>query len=285
MKKRILLTGARGMFGSDAAALFSLRGFEVATRDLPELDITDPVSLRKCFEDAKPDIVVNAAAFTDVDGAEERKEEALEVNGRAVEHIASACAKEKVFLVQISTDYVFPGLKKEGYLPADETGPAINAYGESKLVGEKGITGILPAHQYLICRTQWLYGKNGKNFVDTIAGLARERDRLEIVDDQWGVPTWTRDLAEQICWLLENEKHGFAHTAGGSGPVSWFSFGREIVDRLELRCEVVPFSSDRLKRAARRPRYGWLKNDSIPSNVIRHWKESLASYLKEEKTL
>jgi dTDP-4-dehydrorhamnose reductase len=285
LKNRILLTGARGMFGSDGLAIFSEKGFEVIPRDLPELDITDASSLKLCFDDVKPQIVINAAAFTDVDGAESRKTDADRVNGDAVKHIAGLCAVKNVFLVHISTDYVFPGTKKEGYLPSDEAGPAVSAYGESKLEGEKQIVNKMKPSDYLICRTQWLYGKNGKNFVNTIAKLAGEKETLEIVDDQWGVPTWTKDLAEQIDWLMENKITGFAHTVGGGGPVTWHTFGKEIVSKLGLKCKVLPMSSDRLDRPAKRPQYGWLRNDSIPINGTRDWKESLSMYLKEEKFL
>jgi len=272
------------MFGMDAVRVFSSRGYDVVPADLPELDITDGDSLRRCFEDVSPEIVVNAAAFTDVDGAESRKEEALRINGEGVAALAELCLEKGVFIVQISTDYVFPGRKKEGYLPSDETGPALGAYGESKLAGERALRSALAADHYLICRTQWLYGRNGKNFVDTIARLAREKDRIEVVDDQWGVPTWTDDLALQMCWLLENGKRGAAHAVGGGGPITWFQFAKEIVRLVGAGCEVVPIGSDRLKRPARRPELGWLRNDIVPNEVIRDWKESLSLYLKEERS-
>jgi dTDP-4-dehydrorhamnose reductase len=285
MKNRMLLTGARGMFGRDAEPIFSRNGFDVAPLDLPELDIADAASFEKWLDDVKPQIVVNAAAFTDVDGSETMRDEAFRANSTGAGTIAGLCGKKNAFLAHISTDYVFPGTRSEGYLPFDVPGPAVNAYGESKLEGEKNIVKNLPGSGFLICRTQWLYGRSGRNFVNTVAKLSGEKETLDIVNDQWGVPTWTKDVAEQMCWLLENKIAGLAHTVGGGGPVSWFDFGKEIVAQLGAKCEVLPIASDRLNRPATRPRHGWLRNDTIPDNIVRNYKKSLSMYLKEENFL
>lgn len=269
------------MFGRDAAATFRGRGHEVVPADLPDLDISDERSARKWLEDVRPDAVVNAAAYTNVDGAETERGAAFRVNAEGAGEIAAACRENGAFLIHISTDYVFPGEKKEGYLPEDEAGPAVSAYGESKLEGERRIASILPSGRFLICRTQWLYGRNGKNFVDTIARLAAEREFIEIVDDQWGVPTWTKDLAEQVSWLIENGASGYAHAVGSGGPVTWCAFGREIVKILGMNCEIRPMTSDKLDRPAKRPHFGWLRNDRVPGSMTRDWKESLSIYLKE----
>lgn len=271
------------MFGRDAGPVFRDYGFEVFPADLPELDITDRLSVRRWLEEVSPDVVVNAAAFTDVDGAEANRDKAFEINAAGTGTVAEECRESGAFLVHISTDYVFPGEKEEGYLPGDEAGPAVSSYGESKLEGERRIAATLPDNRFLICRTQWLYGRNGKNFADTIARLAKERDFIDIVDDQWGVPTRTKDLAEQVSWLIGNGVSGYAHAVGGGGPVTWFTFGREIVRLLGSGCEINPITSDKLKRPARRPRYGWLRNDSVPAGVVRDWRESLSLHLEEEK--
>ncbi len=181
-------------------------------------------------------------------------------------------------LVHISTDYVFPGEKPEGYLPDDPPGPAINAYGESKLAGEEAIRAILPAEQVLLCRTQWLYGHHGKNFVDTIRTLAASRSRLEVVDDQWGVPTHAAELARQMSDLLAVGARGVAHTVGGGGPITWYAFAREIVALSGLPCEVVPCTSEAFPRPAPRPRHAWLRSGA-PASAARHWEETLAQYL------
>ncbi len=282
--KKILLLGAKGMFGTDAKEY--LRSFyDIYPADIPEVNITDIKSLKDVFEKSKPDIVINAAAFTDVDGAEKKKEEALKVNFEGASNVAKICKDKKAFLVHISTDYVFPGIKKEGYLPEDEAGPSTCYYGETKLLAENEIKKIFSGDNFLICRTQWLYGKNGKNFVKTIVRLSREKDKIDVVGDQWGVPTWTKDLVEQIDYLLKNGYVGIVHTVGGGGPITWFTFAKEILKATGSRCKVNEINSDQLKRDAIRPKYGFLRNEAIPENLIRDYRVSLKMYLKEENFL
>ena len=193
------------------------------------MDITSPSSVA-AFLDAHPaDVVLNAAAYTNVDGAESQREEALRINGLGPGVVAEACRERGLLMLHISTDYVFPGEKPEGYLPWDPTGPAINAYGESKLAGERAVRELLPDTQFLVCRTQWLYGRHGTNFVDTIRGLALTRSSLRVVDDQWGVPTHTLELARQMHTCLEAGARGVVHTVGGGGPVTWYELAREVV--------------------------------------------------------
>ena len=184
-------------------------------------------------------------------------------------------------LCHISTDYVFPGLKPEGYRPDEPPGPPANAYGESKLAGEKAVSETLKPSQYLICRTQWLYGTTGRNFVDTILKTARVRGRLRVVNDQWGVPTHTRDLAEQIAALLKLKARGFAHTVGGGGPVTWFDFAREILDASGVACELAPCTSEEFPRPAKRPAHAWLVNTNVPTEAVRHWTGRLREHLAE----
>lgn len=282
---KVLLLGAKGMFGTDARDYLLNSFYNVSSADIPEVDITDIKSLKNMFEKAQPEIVINAAAFTDVDGAEKKREEALKVNFEGAANVAKMCKEKNVFLVHISTDYVFPGTKKEGYLPNDEGGPATCFYGETKLMAENEIKEILSKEKFLICRTQWLYGKNGKNFVKTIVNLAREKSEIDVVDDQWGVPTWTKDLIEQIDYLLKTKYSGFAHTVGGGGPITWYKFAVEILELVGSNCKVNRISSDKLKRDAKRPKYGFLRNDIVPNNMIRDYKVSLKMYLKEENIL
>lgn len=273
------------MFGRDAKVYFVNCGYDVISADIPEVDITEEKSLETIFSVHKPDIVINAAAYTNVDGAEKNREEAYSINVLGTRNVSLFCKKNGSFLVHISTDYVFPGTKEEGYYPNDETGPSVNYYGETKLLSEKEIIKNLAKDNFLICRTQWLYGKYGKNFVKTIFSLSKEKDEIDVVNDQWGVPTWTKDLAEQIGYLLEKSYSGFAHTVGGKGPITWFQFAKEIVEMTKGKCKVNPIPSEKLKRDAKRPKYGFLRNDSIPLDKIRDYKESLTMYLKEENFL
>ncbi len=254
------------------------QGHDVARGDLPEVDITSAASLA-AFLDAHPsDIVLNAAAYTDVDGSESHRDEALRINGRGAKVVAEACRERGAFLIQISTDYVFPGQKPEGYLPGDPTGPAINSYGASKLAGEEAVRAVLPPDRLLICRTQWLYGRHGKNFVDTIRSLASSLPSIRVVDDQWGVPTHTLELARQILWCIEAGKSGAVHAVGSGGPVTWYRFAKEIAALAGLTCTVSPCTSADFPRPARRPAHAWLKTDGMPP--ARPWEESLKDYLK-----
>ncbi len=269
------------MFGKEALPVFSAARFVVHPADLPDVDITDQASLGR-FLDAHPaDLVLNAAAYTDVDGSETHRDLALRVNGLGARNVAKACRARSMRMVHISTDYVFPGTDPEGYGPSDPAGPAVNAYGESKLEGERAVAAALPADRFLICRTQWLYGRHGKNFVDTIAGLARSKPEIQVVDDQWGVPTRAADLAEQIAALLAAGVWGYAHTVGGGGPVTWFTEAGEIVRTLGLSCRVTPCASDAFPRPARRPLNAWLRNENVPRHAVRPWRESLRAYLLE----
>lgn len=280
----VCLLGNRGMFGTDARPVFEEEGFELSGGDLPEVDLTDRVSLAGFMEGKTCDAVLNAAAFTNVDGAECQRMEAFRVNAQGVKTLAEACRERGVVLIHLSTDYVFPGYQKEGYRPFDTAGPAINAYGESKLAGERAVAQTLPPDQYLICRTQWLYGSTGRNFVETILKAAPVRTNLKVVNDQWGVPTRTTELARQICSLLKLKVRGYAHTVGGGGPITWYDFAKEIVALSGTGCDVEPCSSEAVPRPARRPSYAWLVNTNVPKEAVRHWRESLGEYLEERRT-
>jgi dTDP-4-dehydrorhamnose reductase len=276
----LILLGANGMFGRDAVPVLEAAGFEVQPADLPEVDIADRASLERFLDAHSAHVVLNAAAYTDVDGAETHKERALLVNREGARNVAEACRDRSMRMVHISSDYVFPGTNPEGYLPSHPAGPAVNAYGESKLEGERAIAASLPEDRYLICRTQWLYGRHGKNFVDTIAGLARSREDISVVDDQWGVPTHAVNLAEQIAALVSAGASGYAHTVGGGGPVTWFQEAAEIVRILGLSCRVNPCGSEAFSRPAKRPCHAWLRNAEVPAETVRPWKEALGFYLQ-----
>lgn len=274
---RIVFLGSEGMFGRDAVPLLAEAGHSVLAGDLPRVDITDPPGLLEFLSAAPADAVVNAAAFTDVDGAESRREEAFRVNAAGAGNVARACARLGLPLVHLSTDYVFPGDRPDGYGPEDPTGPAVNAYGESKLAGERAVLQHLPPDRFLIVRTQWLYGRHGRNFVDTILRLAGERESIRVVADQWGAPTWTVSLARRVEGLLRSGARGAAHAVGAGGPITWFDFARETVRLAGLSCRVEPCRTEEFPRPARRPCHAWLRQTGPAEG--KPWAEDLREYI------
>jgi dTDP-4-dehydrorhamnose reductase len=217
----ILVVGAKGMLGCD---LMQVLTGDVRGVDIEEVDITSFESTRRVLLSLKPRVVVNAAAYTDVDGCEANRELAMQVNGEGVGHLALAAREIGAKLVHVSTDYVFDGTKERPWHEDDPTSP-LSIYGESKLAGELNVR-ILPDH--LIVRTQWLYGLNGKNFVETMLRLGGERKELSVVDDQTGSPTWTVDLSQAIKALIDRGCRGIYHAAN-AGFCTWNGFARAIL--------------------------------------------------------
>lgn len=277
--KRLLLLGANGMFGTDALPIFRDAGFDAEGADLPEVDITSPDSLAARMDPFRPEVVVNAAGYTRVDDAESHPNEANGANADGAKLVAEACGKAGALLVHISTDYVFPGEEESGYAPSDDPGPALGVYGASKLEGERAVRRTLTDAGCLVCRTQWLYGTRGPNFVETIYRLASQREEIRVVDDQWGVPTRAGDLARQILALLEGGGRGVFHTVGGGGPVTWHAFASAIVEMAGLPCRVTPCATDAFPRPARRPKFAWLRNEGVPEASVRPWREALREHL------
>jgi dTDP-4-dehydrorhamnose reductase len=273
----ILVLGARGMLGSDICAL--LEGeCRLTAWDIEELDITDGAAVREAIENLKPAEVVNCAAFTDVDGSESREGEAMAVNGLAPGHIAQACASVGARLIHISTDYVFDGTKDTPYTEDDAVYP-LSAYGRTKLAGERAV--VDSGCRHFIVRTQWLYGRNGKNFVDTISHLAKERDELRVVNDQFGRPTWTADLAAGIVVMLASEAEGVYHLAAG-GECSWFDVAVEIVNAIRPVVKVTPVPTSEFPRPAVRPAHAVLDCGRAARELgleLRHWKDALREFL------
>lgn len=274
----ILVVGANGMLGHDLMAI--LPG-EVHGIDLPDMDITSLESVQEVLERVRPEIVVNAAAYTDVDGCETNVDMAMSVNGEGVAYLAMASLSIGARLVHVSSDYVFDGSKGSPYLEDDPTGP-LSVYGESKLAGEMNAR-FNPDH--LVVRTQWLYGLHGKNFVETMLRLAKEKDELAVVDDQVGSPTWTVDLANAIKALIEHGCTGIYH-AVNSGFCSWNGFAQAIFEESGLSVKVNPMTTDQLNRPARRPLYSTLDCARLGQDTgfrPQHWREALRAYLTLRK--
>lgn len=271
----ILVVGANGMLGCDLIALLGDRGHGV---DIADIDITSLESVLKVVGDLKPDVVINCAAYTDVDGCESDSEMAMAVNAEGVAYLAMACMDIGALLVQVSTDYIFDGSKGTPYVEDDAPNP-LNVYGESKLAGEMN-TAVCP--ERLIVRTQWLYGVHGKNFVETMLRLGAEKDELTVVDDQIGSPTWTVDLARAIIALIDNGCRGVYHVAN-SEYCSWNDFAKEIFAEAGLKISVSPMTTTELNRPARRPLYSTLECSKLAAATgfyPQKWRAALREYLK-----
>lgn len=274
----ILVVGANGMLGQDLMGLLGERGRRV---DLPDIDITDMVSVQQVLTALKPKVVINCAAYTDVDGCESNTETAMQVNGEGVAFLALVTREIGAKLVQVSTDYVFDGSKGSPYREDDLQQP-LNIYGESKLAGELNVD-INPDN--LLVRTQWLYGLHGKNFVETMLKLGQEKSVLTVVDDQIGSPTWTMDLARGIIALVDKDCRGTYHCAN-SGHTSWNGFAKAIFDEAGLPVQVLPMTTEQLNRPARRPLYSTLDCSKLVADTgfePQAWREALKQYLNLRK--
>ena len=285
----IIILGAKGMLGRALVDVFS-RDHDVLAWDQEELDITDADAVRRRFHEMRPRFVINAAAFTDVDGAEVNTHAANLVNGAAVGLLAEACVEWGSTFVHYSTDYVFDGENPKGY---DEdwmpTNP-VNAYGRSKLLGEQALWRIgLERLPFYLIRTSWLYGPHGKNFVDTMLKLGREQKEIRVVNDQHGKPTYTYDLAHATLEIVsgDEEKYepGVYHVTNEtpSEGITWYDFAFEIFRLARLPVRVAPISSEEFSRPAgparaKRPRYSILTNTKLFRR--RPWEEALQEYLE-----
>ncbi len=276
---KILLLGHRGMLGSDL--LFQLeRKHEIIGLDKDEIDITSASECRRAIHDSTPDIVINAAAYTDVDGCEKSKDECFAVNAEAVKYIAESCRRNNIRIIHFSTDYVFDGNSNEPYKEDSRCNP-VNVYGASKLAGERYLQEL--SSNYVLIRTEWLYGKNGRNFVRTILEKARTVNKLEVVDDQTGSPTYTRDLAAAVDLLIERNVAGMFHLTN-RGSCSWFQFAKTILQVAGVTgVPVLPIKSGRLSRPAKRPAYSVLsmqKFIAATGKTMQPWQLALQDYLQ-----
>jgi len=273
----ILLTGAKGMFGQDAVRIFTEKDYKVIPVDIEDFNITDEASVNNYFQNIECDVVVHAAAYTNVDLAETEREKAFLINAKGTENLAKITAEKNIPMVYISTDYVFDGEKDSAYLPEDKTNPQ-SIYGESKLAGELAVQKYNPKH--FITRTSWLYGKNGKNFVDTMINLSKTQSVLKVVDDQKGCPSWTYDLAEGILTIIEtNSPYGIYHVCG-SNFTTWYGFAKKIFELKSIKIEVIPVTTEEFLRPAKRPRNSVMENN----NLCRNWEDSLKKYLENTAT-
>lgn len=281
LMSRWLVLGAGGMLGQDLIAVLADDGENVVGLRRQELDITDEDSVRVAVRSCRPDVVVNCAAWTAVDDAEAHEGEAFRVNGRGAANIAAECAAVGSRLVQISTDYVFGGDARRPYAEHDATEPR-TVYGRSKLVGELAVREMLPDASYVV-RTAWLYGAHGPSFVRTMIRLERKLPAVDVVDDQWGQPTWTVDVCRQVVALIRSRGAPGAYHATSSGEATWFELAREVFRLLGADPDRVrATTSDAYPRPAPRPAYSVLGGKAWASagiEPIRDWRVALRQAL------
>ena len=277
---RVLVTGAGGMLAQAVVPALEHAGHEVVPHTRAALDVTDAARVLAAVASARPDWVCHLAAYTDVDGCESKLDHAMNVNGEGAGHAAAAAREAGAAVLAISSDYVFAGDDARPRRESDAVGP-VSAYGRSKLAGEEAVRAANPRH--LIVRTAWLYGRGGKNFVDTIRERALAGAALSVVDDQHGSPTWTEDLAAVLVELMEKSATGTMH-ATNDGDCTWHEFAREICAQVGARVDVARRSSADLGRPAKRPAYSVLDTSLLQRTLghgLPHWRDALARYVAQ----
>ena len=279
---KVLITGSNGMLGHDLIDVLNDK-HELILTTSKTLDITDKEHTVEFIKENKPDIVINSAAYTDVDGCEENRERAFSVNGEGVRNLAIGCREADCPLVHISTDYVFNGKNDTPWVEDDEIGP-ISVYGKSKLEGEQAIQEILD--KFFIVRTAWLYG-DGKNFVKTMLNLSQNHDTVRVVGDQIGSPTSATELAKAIAYLLPTDNYGLFHGTC-EGYTSWAEFTKEIFRLAGKKTNVETITTeeylaDATGIVAPRPAYSILENYMLKlttNHMFAQWEDAIAEYMK-----
>jgi dTDP-4-dehydrorhamnose reductase len=278
---RVIVTGAGGQLGTDLVKILKLN-HDVFGLDRIQLDITDYDQCLRAIKTIRPDVILHAAAYTDVDLAETEEDQAYLINASGTRNLAVAAEQVGAKLCYISTDYVFDGTSNVPYKEYDNTNPQ-SVYGKSKRAGEQ-LTQTL-CSKYFIVRTSWVYGLHGNNFVKTMLKLARERDTVKVVHDQIGSPTYTIDLCDFLMQLIRTERYGIYH-ASNSGVCSWYEFAKAIFEENGIQMDVVPCLTEEFSRPAPRPGYSVMDHLSIRTNGLtdlRNWRDGLKAFLQEFK--
>ena len=273
---KVLITGAGGMLGQDVRRAAEAGNHEVVALDRVALDVTDAGAVDDAFAELAPDTAINCAAWTDVDGAETAEADALKLNGDAAGNVAAAAARVGASVVLPSTDYVFDGTATRPYVESDPTAPQ-SAYGRTKLAGENATAAANPRH--FVVRTAWLFGAGGRNFVETMLGLA-DTGVVTVVRDQVGSPTYTAHLAEGLLRLAETPAYGLHHMAAG-GQCSWYDFARAIFEDAGVDCRVMSTTTAEFARPAPRPAYSVLDTEWPDPIHLPDWRDGLREYLAE----
>ena len=277
---KCFVTGANGQLGSDLICQLKSRGYDVLGTDVQEMDITDSSQVERVMGSYEPDVVFHCAAYTAVDRAEDETELCEKINAFGTKNIAKVCAKLGCKMIYISTDYVFDGEGTRPWEPDDPRSP-LNAYGKYKYEGELEVEKYLS--RYFIIRISWVFGKQGKNFVDTMLRLGKEHDELTVVDDQIGSPTYTWDLSRLLIDMAETEKYGAYH-ATNEGICSWYEFAKEIFRIKGMKTKVTPVSSDQYPVKAKRPKNSRMSKQKLLDQgfePLPDWKDAVRRYLEQ----
>lgn len=291
---KILITGGKGQLGNELLSIIKsgqaeigplekAKKYEVVSYDVDKLDISDLNKVREILNLEKPNVVINCAACTNVDGCESNEELAFKVNSLGPRNLAMISEEIDAKLVQVSTDYVFSGEEREvPFREYDLTSP-YSVYGKTKLMGEEFVKQY--SKKAFIVRTSWLYGYVGHNFVYTMRRLGSEKEFLTVVNDQKGNPTHANDLAYHILKLIETEEYGIYHCTG-KGECTWYDFAKKIMELSKLNCDVRPCTSEEFKTPAKRPEYSSLDNMMLRCTIgdeMRNWEEAIESFIKKLK--
>lgn len=289
---RILVTGVKGQLGHDVVNELAKRGHTPIGVDVEEMDITDASAVEKEMKKEPLDAVIHCAAYTAVDAAEDNREICMRVNAEGTRNIARVCRELDLKMVYISTDYVFDGQGTEAWLPDCKDYKPLNVYGKTKLLGELAVAENLS--KYFIVRIAWVFGRNGKNFIKTMLNVGKSHDRITVVDDQIGTPTYTFDLARLLVDMIETEKYGYYHATNEGGYISWYDFTKEIFRQaVELgheeyapeRVQVVPVTTKEYGASkAVRPFNSRLDRSKLAENgfePLPSWQDALNRYLRE----
>jgi dTDP-4-dehydrorhamnose reductase len=276
---KVLVAGAAGMLGRDVVLAAGNAGHAVVGFGRNELDVTDPAAVDRKLELERPDVVVNCGAWTDVDGAEEAEEAAMEVNAAGAGNLAAAAAAVEASTVYVSSDYVFDGSKGAPYVETDQPAP-LSAYGRTKLAGEEATAAANRRH--FVVRSSWLFGIGGSNFVETMLRLAADHGEVLVVRDQVGSPTYTWHLAYGIVRLIEGVEFGIHHMAA-AGSCSWYDFAREIFEQAHVECKVLSGTTEMLGRPAPRPAFSALTSQREHAIRLPSWQDGLAGYIAQRQ--
>lgn len=280
---KIMVTGARGMLGSDLCQVLD-SDFQVYGFDIEDFDIVDEQATMHWALKIEPDVIFHLAAYTNVDGSEDNRETAFAVNAIGTQNISRAARNSNSRLIYLSTDYVFDGTKGEPYVETDEPNP-INYYGLTKLYGELYVAQLTLHH--LIVRTSWLFGPNGKNFVDTIIAKAEAGESLKVVNDQHGCPTYTLHLARALREAMESNLEGIIHLTN-AGATTWYELAIYALNSAGVSADVKPVSSRAYPTKAKRPAYSVLSSSVAGSSSIRElppWQDGVRDHLRRRKKL